>query len=142
MSKKLKLEHLPMRRNPDRKSQKKKKKKPREYLKQQQVTGIIVLLFVLVTDSWNDVKKKKNQWLNTREISIAIQPTNAGIPAQWIAFHGTIQGYGLFYLAHWHPFSPGLLYTVDRENQGDIVHLLLLSSSWNSHIFLALTVHL
>ena len=68
VSKKLKLEHLPMRRNPDRKSQKKKKKKPREYLKQQQVTGIIVLLFVLVTDSWNDVKKKKNQWLNTREI--------------------------------------------------------------------------
>ena len=59
VSKKLKLEHLPMRRNPDRKSQKKKKKKPREYLKQQQITGIIVLLFVLVTDSWNDVKKKK-----------------------------------------------------------------------------------
>lgn len=143
MSKKLKLEHLPMRRNPDRKSQKKKKKKPREYLKQQQITGIIVLLFVLVTDSWNDVKKKKKSVAqHKRNLSIAIQPTNAGIPAQWIAFHGTIQGYGLFYLAHWHPFSPGLLYTVDRENQGDIVHLLLLSSSWNSHIFLALTVHL
>ena len=131
-----------MRRNPDSKSKKKKKKKPREYLKQQQITGIIVLLFVLVTDSWNDVKKKKSVAQHKRNLSIAIQPTNAGIPAQWIAFHGTIQGYGLFYLAHWHPFSPGLLYTVDRENQGDIVHLLLLSSSWNSHIFLALTVHL
>lgn len=77
-----------------------------------------------------------------RNLPVAIQPTNAGIPAQWIAFHGTIQGYSLFYLAHWHPFSPGLLYTADRENQGEIVHLLLLSSSWNSHIFLALTVHL
>lgn len=77
-----------------------------------------------------------------RNVSVATKTTNAGIPAQWIAFHGTIQGYGLFYLAQWHPFNPGLLYTVDRENQGDIVHLLLLSSSWKSHIFLALTVHL
>ena len=54
MSKKLELEHLPM--NSDRKSQKKKAWK---YLKQQQVIGIIVLLFVLVTDSWSGVKKKK-----------------------------------------------------------------------------------
>lgn len=59
MSKKLKLEHLPMRRNPDRKS-KKKKKKAWKYLQQQQVPGIIVLLFVLVTDSRNDVKKITN----------------------------------------------------------------------------------
>ena len=56
MSKKLELEHLPM--NSDRKSQKKKAWK---YLKQQQVIGIIVLLFVLVTDSWSGVKKKKKQ---------------------------------------------------------------------------------
>ena len=66
MSKKLELEHLPM--NSDRKSQKKKAWK---YLKQQQVIGIIVLLFVLVTDSWSGVKKKKkNKYhrLSTREI--------------------------------------------------------------------------
>ena len=60
MSKKLELEHLPMR-NSDRKSQKKKAWK---YLKQQQVIGIIVLLFVLVTDSWSGVKKKKKKQIS------------------------------------------------------------------------------
>lgn len=141
MSKKLKLEHLPMRRNPDRKSQKKKKKTKR--ISETAASHWDNCTTLCISYRFMErCKKKKSVAQHERNLSIAIQPTNAGIPAQWIAFHETIQGYGLFYLAHWHPFSPGLLYTVDRENQGDIVHLLLLSSSWNSHIFLALTVHL
>ena len=141
MSKKLELEHLPM--NSDRKSQIKKSLKISETAASHWdncTTLCISYRFM----KWCKKKKKKqiSQAQHKRNLSVATQPTNASIPAQWIAFHRTIQGYSLFYLAHLHPFSPGLLYPVDREKKGEIVHLLLLSSSWKSHIFLVLTFHL